>query len=304
MILRRHIRSLVLPTAMLLAVLLHPVCGYFYRFVPYLVFTMLFLNYTAVDVRKMHPSWLHLWLLLFQIVISLGLFLLVLHSPMNHVVGEGMIICVLTPVAASVVVIACALGANRESVTTYTILANIMVALLAPVYFSFIGQQQDVPFLRSSLHIFSRVVPQIIFPFLAALLLQRFLPRVNESISRHRGLSLYVWAVTLTLVLGKTLHDVVTHPDLDRVLVWTMALLSAVICAAQFAIGKWIGHFYDQTIAGGQLLGQKNTTFGIWMAMEYLSPQSAPISAVALALYSVWQNLFNSWQMWQHDKAS
>ena len=50
-------------------------------------------------------------------------------------------------------------------------------------------------------------------------------------------------------------------------------------------------------MAGGQLLGQKNSAMGIWIANTYL----LPLASVFPALYSIWQNLFNSWQMWRKD---
>ena len=55
---------------------------------------------------------------------------------------------------------------------------------------------------------------------------------------------------------------------------------------------------YGDRMAGGQLLGQKNSAMGIWLANMYLNP----LAAVFPALYSVWQNLFNSWQLWMHDR--
>ena len=64
---QKHIRSLVLPVAMLAGLLLHSYCGRFYSVVPYLVFTMLFLSYTAIDVRQMKVSRLDIWLMLFQL---------------------------------------------------------------------------------------------------------------------------------------------------------------------------------------------------------------------------------------------
>ena len=46
------------------------------------------------------------------------------------------------------------------------------------------------------------------------------------------------------------------------------------------------------------MLGQKNSALGIWMANIYLNP----LASVSIALYSIWQNLFNSWQMYMHEK--
>jgi len=73
---------------------------------------------------------------------------------------------------------------------------------------------------------------------------------------------------------------------------------SVVTCTVHFALGRRIGKKYGDVIAGGQMLGQKNTAMGIWMANTYLNP----LASVFLAFYSVWQNLFNSWQIWRHDR--
>lgn len=296
---KSHIRSLVLPVAILMGFIFHTYCGMLYRIVPYTVFTMLFLSYSAIDVKKMAPSWLDVWLMLFQIIISIGLYLIANQLFSNEAIAEGLLIGVLTPVAASVVVISCALGANRERVTTNTILCNFMVAIVAPVYFSFIGKHQDMPFWISFWNIFRRITPQIVFPFLCVLFLQRFLPKVNGFFCKYKGTSLYIWAITLTIVLGKTFHDIIITPNPDWNVIFWMCILAVILCFSQFFIGKKIGEHYNEKIAGGQLLAQKNTSFGIWLAVEYLNN---PLSALFPAIYSVCQNIYNSWQMYQHDK--
>ena len=291
-------RSLVLPIAITLGFLFHNFCGALYCIVPYLVFTMLFLSYSAVDVRKMHFSRLQLWLLITQVGLTLGSYLLLVLCHVDEVISQGVLVGIITPVAASVVVVSCALGANRETVTTFTMLDNLMVAIVAPVLYSFIGTHTDLPFFESFWKIFRRIFPQIVFPFITAILLQHLAPKVSRAIGRICWTSLYVWAFTLTIVLGKTFHDIITSPDPHWHLLIIQCIIAAVLCALQFALGKWIGSRHGEKMAGGQLLGQKNTSFGIWMAIEYLNP----LSAVFPAIYSVCQNIFNSWQMYRHDK--
>jgi BASS family bile acid:Na+ symporter len=75
-------------------------------------------------------------------------------------------------------------------------------------------------------------------------------------------------------------------------------VVSIFICGIQFGIGKLIGKKYGDIVAGGQMLGQKNSALGIWMANIYLNP----LSSVSIALYSIWQNLFNSWQLYRFEK--
>lgn len=295
---KHHIRSLVLPVAILLALAFHGFCGELYFLVPYLVFTMLFLNYTAVDVRKMHISRIHLILILVQILLSIGLYVIFSLCGASEPITHGILIGTLTPIAASAIVISCALGAGRESMTTFTILDNLVVAVAAPIIFSSVGSSQDLPFVTSFWKIFCRVCPQIVFPFVIAILLQRMLPKVNDFLSQYKWTTLYVWAFTLTLVLGRAFHDVITAPDPDWTLITIQCILSTLLCALLFALGKWLGRRHGEQMAGGQMLGQKNTSFGIWLAIEYLNP----LSAIFPAIYSVCQNIFNSWQMYQHDK--
>ena len=293
-----YIRSIILPIAMLLAVLFHRWCGAVYFLAPYLVFTMLFMAYTAIDVKKMRISKLDIYLILAQtILVVVPYFLLRLCGVADELCDSLLVVC-LTPVAASSVVVSCALGASRETVTTFTILDNLYIALLAPFLFAITGRAEAGGYWASFWTILCRIAPQIVFPFFAAMLTQLLLPKLNGWFVKNKGKSLYVWALTLTIVLGKTFHDIVTAPERNWTMLSIQAGLSVVMCGVLFAIGKWLGAKRKEKMAGGQLLGQKNTSFGIWMGNEFLSP----MSSVACALYSVWQNIFNSWQMYQHDK--
>jgi len=270
----------------------------FTPYVPILIFAMLLLNFAAVDVRKLRITMLDVWLMLFQIVVSMGSYWLVIVLGGGDTIAEGILAGVLCPVASSVVVISCMLGANRETVTTYTILGNLMVAIVAPIYFSFIGQQQDMPFLDSFWLILKRVSPIIALPFVLALCMQHWLPKVNGFLCRIKGASFYLWALALLFTLGQTIDFMFLHgkENIDSII--ALGIASVIFCAIQFGFGKWLGKKYGDKMAGGQLLGQKNTAMGIWMANTYLNP----LASVFPALYSIWQNLFNSWQMWRYGK--
>lgn len=266
--------------------------------VPYLIFTILLLNFVATDIRRLRFSPMYLWLMLFQVLVSLGLYLLLKSLGVNEIVSQGILVGVMCPVAASCVVISCMLGANRETVTGYTIFGNLLVAVMAPVYFSFIGEQQDMPFFESFLLILRRVAPIIALPFFVALVLQLALPKVNSFLVRYRGLSFYLWAMALFITLGQTIDFIIHKGEENFSSIIVLGAVSVVFCVIQFGTGRLVGKRYGDKIAGGQLLGQKNSALGIWMANTYLTP----LAAVFPALYSIWQNLFNSWQLWRQDK--
>ena len=266
--------------------------------VPFLIFTILFLNFSSVEVRSLRVRPLHWWLLAFQLVVSLGGYLLL--CPFNELLAQGVLIGVLSPVAASVVVIACMLGADRSTITTYTLVGNFGVALLAPVYFSFIGTHVTMPFGQSFLLILSKIAPTLILPLVLIIVLQLFAPKANDFIARYKGASFYLWSMALMITLGQTIDFIFLHGAGHVSEIIALSVASLVACAVQFAVGKAIGKHYGDTVSGGQGLGQRNTALAIWMSSMYLQP----LAATFPAMYSIWQNLYNSYQLWRHDKAS
>lgn len=281
----------------MLGLLLHEWCAYAQVVVPYLIFAILLSNYSAVNVKKLKPEKLDWWLMAIQTAGSILPYLVLRAFDANEIIAEGVMMVVLCPVAASVIVISCILGADRERVTTYTILGNMMVSLEAPLIFSFIGNQQDMPFLNAFWMIFRKTFVIIALPFIAAILGQRFAPKLNAAISRTKGFSFYLWAITLTVTLGQTIDYIFTHGKENENNIIILGCASVVICAVQFALGKWVGMRCGDKIAGGQLLAQKNVAMGVWMSNTFLTP----LASVGIALYSIWQNLFNSYQMWRKE---
>jgi len=293
-------RSYVLPAAIVLGILLHKFCAYLAPITPYFIFIILLLNYSAVNVRKLRISKLSTLIMLIQITFSILLFFLFKQLFHNELLAQGMLIGILCPVASSVVVISCILGAKRETVTEYTILGNLMVAVVAPLYFTFIGVHQNLSFWPSFLLILKKIGPTIALPFFTALVLQTRFKQANDFLCKFTDYTFYIWAFLLLLTLGKTIDFIFIHGKGNLVNILLLGLCSALTCAAHFWAGKRIGKRCGDTIAGGQLLGQKNTAMGIWMANTFLNP----LASVFLAFYSVWQNLFNSWQMWRKEKQS
>ena len=294
----QKIKSYVLPIAIVLGLLLHDYCAAFSVVVPYIIFTILLLTFSAVNIKKLRFKPMFVWIILFQVIVSLGGYALLKVLHVNEIIAEGVLIGVLCPVAASVAVVSTMLGADRNTVTSFSVIGNLMVSLVAPIYFSFIGVNQDMPFFASFLHILRRIGTIIGLPFIVAFALQLLWPKANKTLSRYKGLAFYLWAVALFLTLGQTIHFIFLNGKGNWNSILWLGISALLFCIIQFGLGKWIGQKYSDTIAGGQLLGQKNSAMGIWMANHYLNP----LASVVLAFYSVFQNLFNSWQIWYYGK--
>lgn len=265
---------------------------------PYMIFVILLLTFCAVDVRRLKPTMFDLWLILIQVGLCLGGYFLVDRISGNRIVAEGVLVGILCPVASSVAVISTALGADRQTVTRYTIVGNLAVAFIAPVIFSFMGEHQSMPFVQSFLAILKRVGSTIALPFIVTVILQSMLPNVKERIAKYKGWAFYIWAFLLFVTLGQTIDFIYLHGKGQSASIAALAGSAVVVCALQFFIGRRLGSHFGDRIAGGQLLFQKNTALGIWMANTYLNP----LASVYSACYSICQNIVNSIQMWLHDR--
>ena len=294
----QRFRPYVLPVAIVLGLLLHRWCAAVSFIVPYVIFCILLLTFSSVNLRRLRVTLLDVWLMLFQIVVSTGCYLLIKLFSGNDIIAEGVLIGVLCPVASSVAVISCLLGANRATVTTYTIVGNLMVAVVAPIVFTLIGHHPELGLWQGFLLMLGKIGSTLALPFFLALALQLWLPKANAFIARYNILGFYLWATALLLTLGQTIDFIFLHGNGNWYNIIWLGALSLLFCVIQFGTGRWIGRRYGNRIGGGQLLGQKNSAFGIWMANTFLNP----LASVFLAFYSIYQNVFNAWQMAQQKK--
>ncbi len=292
----RNVKSIAMPLSMVLGALFcRPVTAAEewsgHLITPLLIFLMLFITYCRVRPAEMRLSGLHFQMLLFQTVVSAGVYLLI--RPFDPVVAQGAMICVLAPVAMAAVVIGGMLGANVASLATYTLLCNLYIALIAPLVFTWTGNG-----ICTLTQIMARVVPLLVMPFVVAQACRLLLPRAARWIGDHGQISFYLWLLSLVVTIGRTTAFIIDLHDASQVTEIALAAVALVICLFQFRSGRALGRRYNDAAAGGQSLGQKNTILAVWMAQSFLDP----ISSIAPTAYIVWQNFVNSWQIYRKER--
>ena len=255
---------------------------------PVLIFIMLFFTYCRVDISKMRVTMMHFWLFAAQVVGAMVLY--TLCEPLGQTIAQGAMVCALAPIAMAAVVIGGMLGANIENMTTYSLLCNVATAFVAPFILSWTGNGEC-----TLTQILTKVAPLLVAPFVAGQFCRFALPRVAGWVAVHSRYSFYIWLVSLAIVVGRTTAFVIDHSVTDITTEIILTVIAAVICVAQFALGRKIGAKYGDVVAGGQSLGQKNTILAVWMAQSFLNP----LSCVAPTAYIVWQNIVNSYQIYK-----
>ena len=286
----------MLPVAMLIGGVGYPFFDRLSFLTPYLIFSMLLLTFCKLSFRTIRLTPLHFWLLIIQIAGSLSVYgLLQFFDPL---IAQGTFICILAPTATAAAVITGMLGGDVAVLATYSLLSSLSIAVIAPIIFSFLGTHNGMPFIESFLYIFRQVGPLLILPFIVAVLLQKLLPAVHSRLLKIQMLSFYLWVFALAVVTGKTVSFIVRQDSSNYREEIFIALFALAACVIQFAIGRRIGRRFQNTISGGQALGQKNTSLAIWMAQVYLNP----LASIGPAAYVLWQNIINSWQLWKKRK--
>ena len=307
----RFVKDWTLPVSMGVGTLLYLVFAYvpaldgaamffapvFEAILPLFMFLILFVTFCKVDFRALRPVGWHLWVGLFNVLlvaVCMGVILAFRLEGDSLVLMEAILMCIISPCATAAAVVTQKLGGSLEQTTTYTFLSNFLTVVLVPVCFPMIEKAAHISFWTAFLEIFYEVLVVLVVPMVLAYVVKHYMQGLHRRIVAVRDLSYYMWGCSLMIVTGTTVKNIV-HAQTTLALLLSIAILGLVLCVVQFAVGRFIGHYFDRTQEAGQALGQKNTAFAIWIAYTYLNP----LSSVGPGCYILWQNIINSIEIWQ-----
>ena len=262
---------------------------------------LLFFQFVQISPHDLRPHKWHFSALLFQI---LGFILFASLSALTpakagRILLECAMICLICPTAAAAGVITRKLEGNLAATVTYIVLANLAATFLIPMVIPMVRPSGDLDFWAYVLRIAGKVFPILILPGLLAWLIRYTTHKLQRKLMRFAPNSFYFWFFGLTLAMVLASHALFTNYPGGLALAGIM-LVSMGACALQFFAGRHIGKGRTDSITAGQSLGQKNTAFLIWLGYNYLDP----LTSVAGGLYAIWQNLFNSWELYEHEHRS
>ena len=268
---------------------------------PALIFGMLFVTFCKIKPSELKPCRWHAMLLLVQVsIFALCAAVLVLFPALpGRLLVESAMICFICPTACAAAVVCAKLGGHAAHLITYILLINLAAALFIPLIVPLVNPQEGQTFINTSILIIRQVFPTLICPLILAWTIRYTLPRLAQRLQNTGDTAFYLWTVALTMAIAVTTRSIMhSHVALPTLL--GIALVTLASCWVQFTIGRHIGHPSNDHIAAGQAIGQKNTVFAIWMAYTFLTP----VTAIAGGFYSVWHNIFNSYQLYKKRKST
>jgi BASS family bile acid:Na+ symporter len=200
--------------------------------------------------------------------------------------------CGITPTATAAPVITGFLGGRVAFVVAAVLLSNLIIAALLPLILPIVlGRPTPEAFGQVT----TSVATVMFAPLLLAWLVRKLHPPAAAWPKKLGNLTFALWVTAIFLITANASHFFRTQTGLPRTLVAEVALASLAACAASFSLGRLIGG-RDFPREASQSLGQKNTTFTIYLALTYANP----LVALGPTFYVLWHNLWNSWQLHRH----
>ena len=303
---------------------------------PWLIFFMLFFTFCKVNPLDLRLHRWHWVVLAVQLAFSFAAYYALMAWTDNPILAQGLLLCFIMPTATAAPIIAGKLGGSIQNLTTFTLLSNFATSIVVPAFFPIVNPAADMTFWSAFLLLLSRISPLLLGPFFSAWLLRigynRYYSRQGRKKScdepaspREFTLSpglaqipFYLWVASIVVLTAVVTETTLSNFDDQISNIVILLLLSFLACCMQFGLGKLIGYLLPapskgkdyqdvlvnpaaapKTMAGvssitaGQAFGQKNTSLGVWMAQTYLHP----MASLGAAAYIIWQNIFNSLQL-------
>ena len=260
--------------------------------VQYLLMTMLFFAFLDIEITTASFQKGVLWILLANLVIGFASYLAL--SFFDTTLALAAFMTAIAPTAISSPVIIRLIEGRVEYLVAAVLLTNISMSLVVPVALpALVGKVAQV----SIWEVLQLVLLAMFVPLILARL-TRALPQGAQALLRKgKPLSFPLWLLNLFIISAKA-ADFLQHQDTASPgRLAAIALVSLVICVINFALGAWLGGpTYWQEAS--QALGQKNTSFTIWIALTFINP----LVAMGPTFYVLYHNLYNSWQIYLFEK--
>lgn len=258
------------------------------RAIPWLVAGMLFLVFlqTRLSRKALHRS--HGWLLLANLAMGFlswgGGWLIG-----GRDVALAAFFAGITPTATAAPVVMSFLRGRVDYVVAGFMLSNLVVTALLPLLLPLVLGQVTA---ETFGHVLGSVALIMFVPLIIAGLVRRMHPPAMAWPARLRNVSFGMWVTALLLITSNASSFLRQQTGLPTAVLPKILLVSLLVCAANFALGRLIGG-REFPREASQTLGQKNTSYTIYLALTYASP----LVALGPTFYVLWHNLWNAWQL-------
>jgi BASS family bile acid:Na+ symporter len=261
-------------------------------YLQYVIMAMLFLSFLDINLRLQSFSKGVLWVAAANIMVAFAAYWLVRPLDLNLALAAFMTGIAPTAIAAPVII--SFLEGQVEYVVGSVLLTNIVMSLVLPVALPFVvGDVVQI----SVWQVLKPVLITMFTPLILARLLNLMPQKILSVVRGGKALSFPLWLLALFITCSKAADFLRNNMTASISTVLSIALVSLIICIANFSLGALLGrdHFRQES---SQSLGQKNNSFVIWVALTFINP----LVAMGPTFYILYHNIYNSWQIYRFER--
>lgn len=265
-----------------------------YNIVRWTLCTMLFLSSLQLrfeDMKLQREHWIVTGLNLLMGLIPFLIFRFLFPSYPEYALAAFFV--GITPTATAAPVVISFLNGRVGFALTGFVLSTVVISSSLLILLPFLTGNITIHFV---LNIAENLLVILVIPFLLAMVGRKIYPPLRNLPKKCKMFSLALWSAGIFILAATASQYLKDHPEISAWRIVIVALISLLICICNFSLGKVVSRrrFSRES---SQILGQKNTTFTMYLALQY----AGAFAALGPIFYILWHNLWNAFQMYQYD---
>ena len=262
--------------------------GYSLTFlIKYSLIIMLFIAFVGIDFSFKVFSRRHFSVVVANLVLPILFYFLIL--PFGNDLALTAFVVSIPPTAAAAPVLAQFMRTDVSFVTAAVLVTNPAVAIFIPLVLPYLMPiDQPIAFLD----VLVPVMTVVGVPLLLSIIVKKRSTVLVQKILSYKIVAFYLFLFNVWLACGNASHFLGNEGSEAITRLPFVFVTSMLICVISFQIGKWLVR-QNIGLAGSLSLGRKNTMFGLWLALTFISP----VVALGPICYIILQNLYNSYQL-------
>lgn len=267
--------------------------AYFLSFmIRYNLMVMLFLTFINTPVPQKILQKENLLVLGLNVALPLLIWLVFRHF--HTTAALACLVTGIAPTAAAAPMMARFLKLKETFILTSLLISSFFISLILPFLLPVIVEvNQPI----NSMEMLAAITLTVFFPFVLSFAIRWSSADLTKKISSLSKASFYFYLANVFLATSNACHYILTTQELvwwDLFLILLFITIQGLLLFRCGALIKNRGFSEESSLA----LGHKNTMYSIWLATNFLGP----MIALGPMFHIVFQNTYNSWQLYKKEK--
>ena len=254
------------------------------------VMLLLFFGFLVIKFEKEMLSKELFFIVAANLILPFPIYLIT--KQFGNDVSQAAFLVAATPTGVAVPVVIEFLHKKTHFAAMGVLMTNVVMAVALPIALPVISNYDGE---IGVYHTVSSICFTVFTPLVASIILRKFGGSIYSTAIRLKVVSLYIWAFAILLACAEASHFTVEY-NISSDILFDTGYVVLGVCAVNFIVGYLIGG-KKYARESGQVLGQKNTIFSVWIGITFLNP----VSAIGPVCYIVIQNIYNCIQISIHD---